>query len=35
MEWGALSLLNTTEELIERKNSGSVLETEITAVGIC
>jgi hypothetical protein len=29
-----LSLVSTTEELLERKSSGSGLETEITAVGI-
>jgi hypothetical protein len=33
MEWGPLSLVSTTEELLERKSSGSVLENEITAVG--
>jgi hypothetical protein len=31
---GPLSLVSTTEELLGRKNSGSGLETEITAVGI-
>jgi hypothetical protein len=34
LERGPLSLLSTTEELRERKNSGSGLETENTAVGI-
>jgi hypothetical protein len=34
LERGALSLVSTIEELLERKNSGSGLETEITAVGI-
>jgi hypothetical protein len=31
---GPLSLVNTIEELLRRKSSGSGLETEITAVGI-
>jgi hypothetical protein len=34
LERGPLSLVSTIEELLERKNSGSGLETEITAVGI-
>jgi hypothetical protein len=34
LEWGSLSLVNTIEELLEIKSSGSGLETEITAVGI-
>jgi hypothetical protein len=29
-----LSLVSTNEELLERKSSGSGLETEITTVGI-
>jgi hypothetical protein len=33
LERGPLSLMSTIEELLERKNSGSGLETEITAVG--
>jgi hypothetical protein len=33
LERGPLSLVSTIEELLERKNSGSGLETEITAVG--
>jgi hypothetical protein len=33
LERAPLSLLSTTEELSERKNSGSGLETQITAVG--
>jgi hypothetical protein len=35
LERGPLSLVSTTEELLERKGSGSGLETENTAVGIC
>jgi hypothetical protein len=34
LERGPLSLVNTTEELLEIKNSGSGLETENTVVGI-
>jgi hypothetical protein len=34
LERGPLSLVSTTEELLERKSSGSGLKTEITAVGI-
>jgi hypothetical protein len=34
LERGPLSLVSTIEELLERKNSGSGLETENTAVGI-
>jgi hypothetical protein len=34
LERGPLSLVSTTEELLERKRSGSLLETEITGVGI-
>jgi hypothetical protein len=34
LERGPLSLMNTTEELLERNSSGSGLETENTAVGI-
>jgi hypothetical protein len=34
LEWGPLSLVSTIEELLERKSSGSYLETEITAIGI-
>jgi hypothetical protein len=33
-ERGPLSLMSTTEELLERKSSGSGLETENTVVGI-
>jgi hypothetical protein len=33
LERGPVSLVSTTEELLERKSSGSGLETEITAVG--
>jgi hypothetical protein len=33
-EGGPLSLVSTIEELLERKNSGFVLEIEITVVGI-
>jgi hypothetical protein len=33
LERGPLSLASTIEELLERKSSGSGLETEITAVG--
>jgi hypothetical protein len=35
VERGPLSLVSTTEELLERKSSGSRLETENMAVGIC
>jgi hypothetical protein len=34
LERGPLSIVSTTEELLERKNSGSGLETKNTAVGI-
>jgi hypothetical protein len=34
LERGPLSLVNTIEELLERTNSGSGLETEITAKGM-
>jgi hypothetical protein len=34
LERGPLSLVSTLEELLERKSSGSGLETENTAVGI-
>jgi hypothetical protein len=34
LEWGALSFLSPTEELLGRNSSGSGQETEITAVGI-
>jgi hypothetical protein len=34
LERSPFSLVSTIEELIERKSSGSSLETEITAVGI-
>jgi hypothetical protein len=34
LEWGPFSLVGIIEELLERKSSGSGLETEITAVGI-
>jgi hypothetical protein len=34
LERGPLSLMSTIEELLDRKSSGSGLETEITAVGI-
>jgi hypothetical protein len=33
LQRGLLSLVSTTEELLERKSSGSGLETEITSVG--
>jgi hypothetical protein len=33
LELGPLSLVSTNEELLERKSSGSSLETEITAIG--
>jgi hypothetical protein len=35
LERGPLSLVSTTEELLGITNSGSGLESEITAVGIC
>jgi hypothetical protein len=35
LEPGPLSLVNTTEELRGRENSGSGLENKNTAVGIC
>jgi hypothetical protein len=34
MEWGPLSLVSTTEELLDRKVSAPVYKTENTAVGI-
>jgi hypothetical protein len=34
LEWRPLSFVSTTEELLERKSSGSSPETENTAVGI-
>jgi hypothetical protein len=34
LERGPLSLVSTTEDLLEIKSSGLGLETEITAVGI-
>jgi hypothetical protein len=34
LQRGPLSLVNTTEELLGRKRSGSALEIENTAVGI-
>jgi hypothetical protein len=34
LEQGPLSLVNTIEELFERKSSCSALENEITAMGI-
>jgi hypothetical protein len=34
LERGPLSLMSTTEELLERNNMGSGLEIENTAVGI-
>jgi hypothetical protein len=34
LEWGAISLVSTIEKLLGRNSSGSVLETENTAVGI-
>jgi hypothetical protein len=34
LERGPISLVSTTEELLERKNSGSGLKNENTAVGI-
>jgi hypothetical protein len=34
LERGLLILVSTTEELLERKSSGSGLETEYTAIGI-
>jgi hypothetical protein len=33
LERGPLSLVSTTEELLERKSSGSGLDTDITAAG--
>jgi hypothetical protein len=35
LEQGPLSLVSTIEELLGRKSSGSSLETEKMAVGIC
>jgi hypothetical protein len=34
-EWGLLCIMSPIEELHGRKSSGSGLEIEITAVGIC
>jgi hypothetical protein len=34
LEQGPLSLVSTTEELLEKKSSGSGLDTENTALGI-
>jgi hypothetical protein len=34
LEWGPLSLMSTTEELLGRESSGSGVETENTAVRI-
>jgi hypothetical protein len=34
LEWGSLSLVSTTEELLDRKVAAPVQKTEITAVGI-
>jgi hypothetical protein len=34
LEWGPLSLVNTTEELFDRKVAAPVYKTENTAVGI-
>jgi hypothetical protein len=34
LERGPLSLVSTTEELLDKKSSGSVYKTENTAVGI-
>jgi hypothetical protein len=34
LEWGPLSLVSTTEELLDRKVAASVYKTENTAVGI-
>jgi hypothetical protein len=35
LEWGPLSLVSTTEELLDRKVAAPVKKTENTAVGIC
>jgi hypothetical protein len=35
LEWGPLSLVSTIEQLLGRKSSGSSLEVENTAMGIC
>jgi hypothetical protein len=35
LERGPLSLVSTTEELLDRKVAAPVYKTEITAVGIC
>jgi hypothetical protein len=35
LEWGPLSLVSTTEELLDRKSSSSCVENENMAVGIC
>jgi hypothetical protein len=34
LEWGPLSLVSTTEELLDRKVAAPVLKTENTAVGM-
>jgi hypothetical protein len=34
LEWGPLSLVSTTEELLDRKVAAPVQETENTAIGI-
>jgi hypothetical protein len=34
LEWGTLSLVSTTEELLDRKVAAPVWKTENTAVGI-
>jgi hypothetical protein len=34
LEWGPLSLVSTTEELLDRKVAAAVKKTENTAVGI-
>jgi hypothetical protein len=34
LEWGSLSLVSTTEELLDRKVAAPVQKTENTAVGI-
>jgi hypothetical protein len=35
LEWGPLSLVSTTEELLDRKVAAPVQKTTKTAVGIC
>jgi hypothetical protein len=35
LEQGPLNLMSIVEELLERKSSGSGLESENTALGIC